>query len=159
MRIWPLFGGIIYGLAIVGALATGVAVGDRNPPITVEAAKALEESAPQGGTIDIEYQVYRWRICDFIAHRYLVDSAGERHAIGAYTLGLSPFAGRETFKRTITIPKAAALGQASYQVTTDYYCNPFHRLGFPITLDAPQIHFEITPETKEPSSSLPNQFG
>lgn len=156
---WIFVGGIVYALALIGTAVIGVEIGDRNPPITYEAARALEKSVPQGGSIDIEYQVYRWRICKAVAKRLLIDSAGDVHNIAAYTVGLSPFTGKETYRRTITIPDEAEIGPALYHVTIDYYCNPFHRLGFPITVDAPAISFDITKSLSLVPFGLQNQSG
>ncbi len=38
-------------------------VSDREPPIKYETATALATSVPQGGTIDVEFSVFRKRIC------------------------------------------------------------------------------------------------
>jgi hypothetical protein len=51
---------------------------------------------------------------------------------------------RAAGSRSITIPDAAATGPAMYQVTVDYTCNIIHRLGWPITVTSPPIHFQIT---------------
>ena len=118
---------------------------DRDPPILYESAKAIELDAHRGGTLDIEFKVFRSRICASDTRRYLVDSAGERHAIPSYTVGVQLLAGRETYQRSITIPAAAALGPAFYEVTLAYRCNVFHRLFYPITVTSPPITFNILP--------------
>lgn len=119
---------------------------DRQAPIVYEQVRALSDSVPQGGTIGVEFSVFRLRICDAEAKRWLTDSAGVKHSIPSYTVGPRRLAGLDTYRRTITIPDATALGQASYQVDIDFYCNPLHRLGWPINVVSPPIRFDVTPK-------------
>lgn len=118
---------------------------DRDPPIIYEGAKALEAEAKSGGTLDVEFKVFRTRICSAVTRRWLVDSEGTRHAIPSYTVGIKLLAGRETYQRSITVPDAAALGPAWYEVSLTYYCNVFHRLTWPIVVTSPPIQFVIVP--------------
>lgn len=122
------------------------AVIDRQPPVVYESARSKSESVPQGGTLEVEFTVFRHRVCPVTAKRWLTDSHGERHAIPSYTVGPRvQLAGLDTYRRTITIPEAAALGHAEYQVDLLYACNLIHRLGWPIEIQSPEIAFEITP--------------
>lgn len=118
---------------------------DRVPPIIYERVRALSDSVPQGGLIRVEFSVLRLRLCDGEVARWLIDSAGVKHSIPSFTIGPRPLAGLDTYRRTITIPEAAALGQATYQVDLEYSCNLIHRLGWPIEIHSPPIRFEITP--------------
>lgn len=120
---------------------------DRMPPITYEHARAPSvTSVPQGSTIDIEFTVFRHRICEGKATRWLTDSEGVKHSIPSFTVGPRvQLAGLDTYRRTITIPESAALGIATYTVEIDYACNIIHRLGWPIHVVSPPIRFEITP--------------
>lgn len=120
---------------------------DRMPPITYENASTPSvSSVPQGGIIDIEFTVFRHRICPGEAKRWLTDSEGKKHSIPSFTVGPRvQLAGLDRYRRTITIPEAAALGPATYEVEIDYTCNVIHRLGWPIHVVSPPIRFEITP--------------
>ncbi len=137
----------LFALAIFGAGTLGLQIGDRTPPIVYEDGKALADSVPQGGSISIQFQVFRTRICDGDAERWITDSDGVRHSIPSYTVSGSPplLAGREVYVRRITIPDSIVLGPASYQVTLEFSCNWIHRLGYPIIVKSPPILFEITP--------------
>ncbi|MBZ9678268.1 hypothetical protein [Mesorhizobium sp. ES1-1] len=121
------------------------AVLDRDPPIIYDHVGAVKDHVPQGGSIEVEFTVFRLRICDAAVKRWLIDSAGAKHSIPSFTVGPRPLAGLDTYRRSITIPDAAALGQASYQVELAYTCNIIHRLGWPITVASPPIRFTITP--------------
>lgn len=137
--------GLVLALAGMGSFWLATMILDRDAPIHYKGASALSDSVPQGGSIDVEYSVFRSRVCAATALRYLTDAKGTKHAIPSWTVGLSPDPGPETYRRTITIPQVAAIGPASYVVTISYYCNIVHRLGFPIVVATPPIAFGITP--------------
>ncbi|HTV71180.1 MAG TPA: hypothetical protein VMF90_21840 [Rhizobiaceae bacterium] len=118
---------------------------DRQPPIIYEGVRPITASVAQGASIELEFRVFRLRICEATAKRWLYDSAGQKHAIPSYTVGPAQLAGLVTYRRSITIPEAAALGQATYQVELSYICNLIHRLGWPILVTSPPIRFEVTP--------------
>lgn len=121
---------------------------DRSPPIDYLAASASAVSVPQGGTIDIHFDVYRFRICSVIkVSRVLTDSQNEKHAVSNYTFSTNTRPGHESYDRTITIPEDVALGRSFYQLITDYACNFIHQLGWPIVVSSPRVYFRITPET------------
>lgn len=143
--IWRTVGVLVFLLAILGSVNLGLWVADREPPIEYEAATALATSVPQGGTIDVEFSVFRKRICPLVATRWLYDAVGERHSIPQYTTGLKLLAGRETYRRSITVPTAATPGPARYEVTLDYICNPLQNWIGPIHVVSPLIEFIVTP--------------
>lgn len=120
---------------------------DRTPPIIYESARVLTDSVAQGGQIEVEFRVFRHRICDGEAKRWLTDAKGIKHSIPSFTVGpRAQLAGLDTYRRTITIPEAAALGQAKYEVDIEFVCNTFQRVfGWPIFLKSPPIRFEVTP--------------
>ncbi|WP_421362177.1 hypothetical protein [Agrobacterium rosae] len=143
--LWKFIGAIVFALAILGSVNLGVWVVDRDPPIIYEEAKALSPTVEQGGTLEIEFSVFRTRICPLVTKRWLQDSANERHSIPQFTTGLKLLAGRETYRRTITVPPAAAPGPAEYSVTLDYICNPLQKFIGPIRVTSPAIKFGILP--------------
>jgi hypothetical protein len=55
--------------AFYGAISLGIMVADRHPPISYVSAVAIGTEVPQGGSIDIEYEVVRSRICPSILKR------------------------------------------------------------------------------------------
>lgn len=118
---------------------------DRQPPIIYDHVRALAADVPQGGTIEVEFSVFRLRICDVEARRWLYDASGRKHSIPSFTVGPRQLAGLDTYRRLITIPEAAAVGQASYVVELAFACNLVHRLGWPIRVLSPPIRFEVTP--------------
>lgn len=134
-------------LAFVGSFNL-VSMGlDRESPIFYEGAKAVTSDAQRGGSIDVEFKVFRKRICDQTVRRYLTDSQGIRHAIPSYTVGLQMLAGRETYQRSITIPTAASVGPATYEVVIDYSCNVLQSVFGNIRVTSPPIAFNILPES------------
>lgn len=133
--------------AFYGSYSFVSALIDRDPPIAYESARAIEESVQRGSSVDVEFRVFRTRICDQTVRRYLTDSEGVRHAIPSYTVGIQMLAGRETYQRSITIPTAASLGPASYQVVIDYVCNPLQTIFSSIRVVSPPITFNILPES------------
>ncbi|EJN04215.1 hypothetical protein [Phyllobacterium sp. YR531] len=133
--------------AIYGAVSLGIMVADRQPPIFYIKASALSVSVPQGGTIEVEFEVERSRICSSTVKRWLVDSAGTRHSITNFTVGSNLKKGREVYQRSITIPANAAVGTAYYEVKLEFACNVIQRLGWTVKVNAPHIKFEITPST------------
>lgn len=147
MRYFNRIAGIaVLIAAFYGSYSFVSAVIDREPPIAYEGARAVEESVQRGSSIDIEFKVFRKRICEQVVRRYLTDSMGIRHAIPSYTVGLQMLAGRETYQRSITIPTAASIGPASYQVVIDYACNPLQNLLGTIRVSSPPISVVIVPE-------------
>ncbi|MCO6391104.1 hypothetical protein GTW25_08690 [Aliihoeflea aestuarii] len=141
---WKIIGGIVLMLAAVGTFNMTVWMMDRDPPITYLGARALTPVVAQGGTIPVEFDVFRHRICPIDVRRWLYDSGMNRHAIPSWTTGLELLAGREVYQRTITIPDAAASGPAQYQIVLDYECNPLARImSIPIRVYSPPIRFEI----------------
>lgn len=144
--IWPLVGGAVLTLAAIGSFNLAIWVADRHPPIEYQGARALASSVEQGGTIGLEFEVFRNRICPITTRRWLYDSEWNRHSIPSFTTGLELLAGREVYQRTITVPMAAATGPAQYQVELDYLCNPLQRiLSWPVRVYSPPVKFEITP--------------
>lgn len=144
---------ILYGF-IAGATAAIVAVSsfnmavmvvDREPPITYQAARAIDTEAKPGGTIEVEYKVIRNRICPVLAKRWIHDSVGQKHSVPQYTVGADLTAGRETYRRSITVPTSAALGPARYEVVLEYTCNPLQKLLGPTTVVSPPVRFVIVP--------------
>jgi len=129
-----------YGLFTLGSAAI-----DRKPPVDYIAASAANPSAPVGGTIDIHFDVYRYRICPVIkVSRTLTDATGTEHAVSNYTFASNTRPGRESYDRTITIPEAVAIGRAFYQIRISYACNFIHNLGWPIIVASPRVYFRIT---------------
>lgn len=120
---------------------------DREPPIAYEGARAVTSDVQRGASIDVEFRVFRKRICDQTVRRYLTDSQGIRHAIPSYTVGIQMLAGRETYQRSITIPTAASVGPASYEVVIDYQCNLLQAILGSIRVTSPPIAFNILPES------------
>ncbi len=151
--IWRTVGGVVFLLAILGSINLGLWVSDREPPIEYESAVALSPTVPQGGTLDIEFSVFRKRICPLVTKRWLYDAVGERHSIPQFTTGLRLLAGRETYRRSITVPTAATPGPARYEVTLDYICNPLQSWIGPIHVVSPPIKFMIIPSETMPLKS------
>lgn len=134
-------------LAFVGSFNLVSMALDREPPIFYEGAKAVTPDAQRGSSIDVEFKVFRKRICDQTVRRYLTDSQGIRHSIPSYTVGIQMLAGRETYQRSITIPTAASIGPATYEVVIDYQCNLLQSVFGNIRVTSPPIAFNILPES------------
>jgi hypothetical protein len=141
---WKLVAGLVLALAGLGSFNLALWVSDRDPPIRYSGVRALAPTVEQGGTIGVEFDVFRERICPVTVRRWLYDSASTRHSIPSFTTGLELLAGREVYQRLITVPPGAATGHAQYQVVLDYACNPVHRLlNWPIIVHAPPVRFRI----------------
>lgn len=143
--LWKAVGICIFALAALGSVNLGIWVVDRDPPIIYEDAKALSSEVEQGGVIEIEYSVFRTRICPLVTKRWLIDADRTRHSIPQFTTGLRLLAGRETYRRSITVPMAAAPGPAEYSVTLEYVCNPLQNFLGPIVVTSPPIKFKVIP--------------
>lgn len=155
--IWRIIGAILYVLSAVGVFAVGVSITDREPPIKYEGARAMSPMGFPGGVVEVEFTVFRSRICQSITQRWLVDSSGTRHSIPSFTIGLSMLAGRETYQRTIQIPVGATLGPAEYYVHLKYQCNLLHRvLSWNIEVESPHIRFEVIPNKDAPPITPPS---
>lgn len=123
---------------------------DRSPPIDYLAASAASKSVPVGGTIDIHFDVYRYRICNVTkVNRILTDSQGVMHVVSNYTTATLTRPGRESYDRTITIPEAVAPGPAIYRISIWFACNWVHNLGWPIFVSSPPVTFRVTPSETE----------
>lgn len=123
---------------------------DRAAPIDYLAAEAATPSAPAGGTIDVHFDVYRYRICQVLkTNRIIQDSEGTRHTVSNYTIAAQTRPGRESYDRTITIPTAVATGEAFYQLEIYYACNWTQNLGWPIVVTSPQVWFKVVPSLGE----------
>lgn len=135
-------------MAGVGSFYVGGSLVDYLPPVQYRHAAAVSSTVPQGGTIDVEFDVSRNRLCEIVnVRRMLIDSEGEQHVIPTFTVGFPSTIGRDTYVRKITIPESAALGHAEYQVRIRYACNWWHRVsGLTINVYAPAIGFKITPK-------------
>lgn len=132
-------------LAAFGSYSLVYMLLDRSPPITYQRAEALAPSVPAGGSIEVEFEVNRDRICPSTVKRWLVDAAGTRHSITNFTVGSNLKRGKEVYQRSITVPENAAIGPAYYEVKLEFACNIIQRLGWPLKLNAPFIKFEILP--------------
>lgn len=81
----------------------------------------------------------------------MTDSEGTIHVPSTYTVDRRsliegyPPEGRETYRRSVTIPLAAAVGKARYDARFSYACNLWHKLTKPIVVSAPSVEFIITP--------------
>ncbi|WP_174153366.1 hypothetical protein [Rhizobium skierniewicense] len=64
--LWKFVGIAIFALAGLGSINLGIWVVDRDPPIIYESAKALSPTVEQGGAIEIEFSVFRTRICPLV---------------------------------------------------------------------------------------------
>lgn len=119
---------------------------DRAPPFVYREALAVERTVPAGGSIDIRFDVERFRICQVLnVYRYVTDRDGIDHAVVTYTVASNTRPGRETYDRTITIPEVVPPGPASYRIRLKYACNFIHHLGWPIEVESPRAEFEVTP--------------
>lgn len=156
--LWRCIGVAVYLLAALGAVYLGSIVADRQSPIIYEGARALSDNVPQGGSIGIEFEVFRLRICPGMARRWLTDAKGIRHAVPQFTVGPRPLPGHSVYRRTINIPDAAAVGQATYQVELTYACNVLHVLGWPIVVWSPPVRFDVTPRALIILPPLPPQL-
>lgn len=143
-HVWKIVAGLILVLAGIGSFNMALWVTDRAPPIRFESARAIAMFVRQGWSIEVEFEVFRERVCPIDAKRWLYDSQWRRHSIPSFTTGMELLAGRETYRRSITIPDAATTGPLYYQVVLDYICNPLQRiLSWPVRVYSPPIKFEI----------------
>ncbi|TCM56141.1 hypothetical protein C8J36_103511 [Rhizobium sp. PP-F2F-G48] len=142
---WGFTAGAVATLVFVSSFNIAVMIVDREAPITYQSARPLAMRVEQGGTIEVEYKVFRSRICPVVAKRWLYDANGVRHSVPQFTVGADLLAGRETYRRSITIPSAAAVGPAWYEVVLEYTCNPLQQLLGPTTVVSPPVRFSIVP--------------
>ena len=137
--------GVIAAVVAVSSFNMAVMVVDREAPITYQSARAITTDAKRGGVVEVEYKVTRARLCPVLAKRWIHDAAGQKHSVPQYTVGADLTAGRETYRRSFTIPMSAALGPARYEVVLEYTCNPLQKLLGPTTVVSPPVRFVIVP--------------
>ncbi len=142
---WKVIGAAVLALAFLGSYSLASMLLDREPPIRYEDARAVSPAVEQGGTVDVQFTVFRSRICPVVTRRWLYDAADEKHSIPQFTVGLQMLAGRETYRRSITVPSTAAVGPARYVVNLEYTCNLLQNLVGPIKVTSPPIRFMVTP--------------
>lgn len=119
---------------------------DRAAPIDYLAAEALTPTVAAGGTIDIHFDVYRYRICPVLrTNRIIQDSEGTRHIVSNFTIASQTRPGRESYDRTITVPETVKPGNVFYQLDIAYACNWTQNLGWPIVVQSPMVWFRVTP--------------
>ncbi|PWJ88338.1 hypothetical protein C8D77_11160 [Mesorhizobium loti] len=141
---------IMAGLAGVGLGSVVSSALDNDPPTIFEQARVLTPQVPQGGVLDIQYTVVQNRVCAASVDRLVTDSEGTAHVPATYTVDRRAFIegyppeGRESYQRSITVPLAAAIGKARYDVRFSYACNLWHKMTKPIIVNAPPAYFEIT---------------
>lgn len=142
---------IMAALAGVGLSGMVSSALDRDPPIAFEQATVLTPEVPQGGVLDLQYTIVQSRVCAATVERFVTDSEGTIHVPSTYTVDRRsliegyPPEGRETYRRSVTIPLAAAVGKARYDARFSYACNLWHKLTKPIVVSAPSVEFIITP--------------
>jgi len=133
---------------------------DRGPPVHYLEATAKETEAQQGGPVEIHFRVYRYKNCEALdIQRTLTDADGEDHAIANYTFSKGKGLGFEDYDRTITIPKEAVTGPATYQVRIKYACNFINHIGWPIVVWSPKVNITITPAPVVLEIPLPDLTG
>ena len=142
---WGFTAGAVATSVFISSFNIAVMIVDREAPITYQSARPLALRVEQGGTIEVEYKVFRSRICPVVAKRWLHDAHDVRHSVPQFTVGADLTAGRETYRRTITIPESAALGPAWYEVVLEYTCNPLQKLIGGPQVVSPPIRFSIVP--------------
>ena len=141
---WRLVGIVILAMSWVGAGSMALLVTDNQPPLQYVSARAIEKEVAQGGELNVEYEVFRSKICESTVRRYVVDAAGEQWSVTNYTVGSNLKAGKEVYQRKITVPLGTALGVATYEVKLEYRCNIMQVWLWPLKVNAPPIPFLIT---------------
>lgn len=136
--------GVALAFAFVGAYTVTSIILDRDPPVVFDEGVALTPDVQQGGVLEVRFIGTRKRICPTAGSRVITDSDGAQHIPSSFTVGEWQFSkGREIYTGTITIPFAASVGKARFDLKFIYACNALHKL-FPIEVPSPPVYFNIT---------------
>lgn len=157
---WLAAGAAIFISVIVGTMLLAVQIVDRNPPIRFISRTAVSSDVIQGGILEIQFTVDRYRFCKAEIDRWLVDSTGAKHSIPSYTTAVDTKLGLISDVRQITIPTATSVGNANYWIDARYYCNWLQRfIDWPIRVRSPILVFHVIPNPNLPEGLLwyPNQ--
>lgn len=142
--------GKLFALFIIGVFCMlagwlGLMIADREPPIIMLSSKVLTPHVKPGGELQTAVHFIRTRQCAVSVSRFLTDGANKRHILGSdvFPAGTGPV-GEDTFTAVVKIPLDVLPGEATYQSTTLYRCNPFHAV-WPIQGLGSERHFIIDP--------------
>ena len=136
-------------------------LGDRQLPHTYHGTEVYPIIARPGEPMTITFHVTRWRDCPGTMHRTLTFPNGDTHIYDAvpaarghqvtYAPSIHPARYPRNAKiiREFTLPrdqptKKVPRGRVVYNAHIDYYCNFAQQLlGWPLSVDAPPVVFEI----------------
>lgn len=148
--------------AVAAAGATlGFWVTDRDPPTIVIRSEVLGKPVRPGDDLRIKYTVHRFRSCETVIDRTLLDADSVRIILDdlAFTSSPGPL-GEDTYVATVALPRNFAAGLGQYRVVTQYVCNPLHRI-WPIVAVNPPVYFEVggepIPPTQMPFEIVPRR--
>ena len=100
---------------------------DRQVPMTVVHAEAINKNVVPGGTVLVRYNVVRHRSCAVRLEQVIFDADRVRYPleIEEYFADPGPI-GEEHFAVPISVPHNINPGVARYRAFRQYQCNPLH---------------------------------
>lgn len=131
---------------LVAVLLVGGVLYDRRPVIEIESlhGRAVPPLVQEAGTLTIEWSAYRLRTCGTLVAREVVDAANVVFRLDQESGPRSNALGFDIWRMTIPVPPSAAWGTARYRSTITYQCGITHG-WFPVTVQSPEVPFEIVP--------------
>lgn len=131
------------GLVAIVFGTLGAWIADRDPPTSIYSSDVLTPAVERGGTLRIQYSIYRRRGCSTLVERVLYDSERVRHVLPPIEFRGAPGpSGYDKYTTTVTVPVEVALGQANFRAITTYRCNPVHDM-WPITVVTTDADFFV----------------
>lgn len=145
------FSAIFRAIALMAISLIGGIIGywstDTVPPVVVGSAEPTTPVVAPGGTLKIRFQIERQKSCSSTIERILLDGDRVRFVFDeiSFHAAAGPL-GHDSYAMLVKIPQDAAPGQAQFRMINTFYCNPIHRIFWPITATAPLVDFIIAGE-------------
>ena len=118
---------------------------DRQIPATLYEGKILTQNIHAGGSAVFSFKVDRSRICEVNYSELIEDSSGVRYPLVDFPVFKAKRAilQGDTVLIGIDLPKGIKPGPAIYESERQYICNFTHRWISPLTVDNPDISFNV----------------
>jgi hypothetical protein len=115
---------------------------DRSPPIELVEYSVFPPKVKPGETVYRVIKLNRLRRCEVEPQTILIDGGRVRWVFEDRTISIPGPLGPDEYKRPVVVPLQALPGPSELRTTTEFVCNPIHRI-WPIKTENPVLKFEI----------------
>lgn len=121
------------------------------PPVDVLGTRVIDSNAHPGGTVELEYTVFRHKLCQTNIQRFLYAGEERQRIIleQVSLVGGGVLNRPDTYRKTITIPSNAPLGPATLVTLVSHACNPI-QFFWPTVSLVQDVPITITPASHPP---------